>query len=38
MRIFPKYWLPLLIWAGVIFIGSTKNAGSITQSRLVDAR
>jgi len=23
MRVFLKYWLPLLIWIGVIFVGST---------------
>lgn len=33
MRRFLKYWLPLLIWAGVIFIGSTSVLSAEHTSR-----
>jgi VanZ family protein len=33
MKSFLKYWLPLLIWAGVIFIGSTNVMSAEHTSR-----
>jgi VanZ family protein len=33
MKSFLKYWLPLLIWAGVIFIGSTSVLSAERTSR-----
>jgi VanZ family protein len=35
MRIFLKYWLPLLIWLGVIFIGSTDLMSAEHTSRFI---
>ena len=35
MRRFLKYWLPLLIWVGVIFIGSTSVLSAEHTSRYV---
>lgn len=35
MRQFVKYWLPLLIWLGVIFVGSTSVMSSEHTSRYV---
>jgi VanZ family protein len=35
MRRFFKYWLPLLIWLGVIFIGSTNVMSSEQTSRFI---
>jgi VanZ family protein len=33
MRVFLKYWLPLLIWLGVIFAGSTNVMSTAQTSR-----
>jgi VanZ family protein len=33
MRLFLKYWLPLLIWLGVIFVGSTNVMSAEHTSR-----
>jgi hypothetical protein len=33
MRLFLKYWLPLLIWLGVIFVGSTSVLSAEHTSR-----
>ena len=35
MRRFPKYWLLLLIWLGVIFIGSTDLLSAEQTSRFI---
>jgi VanZ family protein len=35
MRRFLKYWLPLLIWLGVIFVGSTSVMSAENTSRYV---
>jgi len=35
MRLFLKYWLPLLIWLGVIFAGSTSVMSAEHTSRYV---
>ena len=35
MRRFVKYWLPLLIWLGVIFVGSTSVMSSEHTSRYI---
>lgn len=35
MRRFLKYWLPLLIWLGVIFVGSTNLMSSEHTSRYI---
>ena len=35
MRRFLKYWLPLLIWLGVIFVGSTSLMSADQNSRYV---
>jgi VanZ family protein len=35
MRQFLKYWLPLLIWLGVIFVGSTSVASAEHTSRYI---
>ncbi len=35
MRLFLKYWLPLLIWLGVIFVGSTSVMSAEHTSRYV---
>jgi VanZ family protein len=35
MRTFLKYWLPLLIWLGVIFIGSTDVLSAEQTSRFL---
>ena len=35
MRIFLKYWLPLLIWLAVIFLGSTDVMSAEHTSRLI---
>ena len=35
MRVFLKYWLPLLIWVGVIFIGSTDLMSAEHTSRFI---
>jgi hypothetical protein len=35
MRVFVKYWLPLLIWLGVIFLGSVDLMSAEHTSRLI---
>ena len=35
MRLFLKYWLPLLIWLGVIFVGSTSVMSAEHTSRYI---
>jgi len=35
MRLFLKYWLPLLIWLGVIFVGSTNVMSAEQTSRYI---
>ncbi len=35
MRVFLKYWLPLLIWLGVIFIGSSDLMSAAHTSRFL---
>ena len=35
MRVFIKYWLPLLIWLGVIFVGSTDLMSAEHTSRFI---
>lgn len=35
MKIFLRYWLPVLIWLGLIFIGSTDMMSSEQTSRLL---
>ena len=35
MKSFLKYWLPLLIWVGVIFLGSTSLMSAEHTSRLI---
>lgn len=35
MRLFLKYWLPLLIWLGVIFVGSTSIMSGEHTSRYI---
>jgi len=35
MRVFLKYWLPLLIWIGVIFVGSTDLMSAEHTSRFL---
>src|SRR2546430_12016799 len=35
MRSFLKYWLPLLIWLGVIFVGSTDLISTEHTSRFI---
>ena len=35
MRLFLKYWLPLLIWLGVIFVGSTSVMSADHTSRYI---
>src|ERR1700758_1146978 len=35
MRVFLKYWLPLLIWLGVIFVGSTDLLSAEQTSRFI---
>ena len=35
MRLFLKYWLPLLVWLGVIFVGSTSVMSAEHTSRYV---
>ena len=35
MRAFLKYWLPLLIWMGVIFVGSTDLMSAEHTSRFI---
>ena len=35
MKSFLKYWLPLLIWLGVIFVGSTSGMSAEETSRYV---
>jgi VanZ family protein len=35
MRLFLKYWLPLLIWLGVIFVGSTDLMSAEHTSRFI---
>src|SRR5215831_8659283 len=35
MRQFVKYWLPLLIWLGVIFVGSTSVMSAEHTSRYI---
>ena len=35
MRRFLKYWLPLLIWLGVIFVGSTNLMSAEQTSRFI---
>src|SRR6476660_9575709 len=35
MRQFVKYWLPLLIWLGVIFVGSTNIMSAEHTSRYI---
>src|SRR5439155_3342847 len=35
MRSFLKYWLPLLIWLGVIFLGSTDLMSAEHTSRFI---
>ena len=35
MKSFLKYWLPLLIWLGVIFLGSTSLMSAEQTSRLI---
>src|ERR1041385_5177162 len=35
MRRFLKYWLPLLIWLGVIFVGSTNVMSAEHTSRYI---
>jgi VanZ family protein len=35
MRVFLKYWLPLLIWLGVIFVGSTDLMSAEHTSRFI---
>jgi VanZ family protein len=35
MRLFLKYWLPLLIWLGVIFVGSTELMSAEHTSRFI---
>src|SRR5205814_3185223 len=35
MRSFLKYWLPLLIWLGVIFVGSTDLMSTEHTSRFI---
>ena len=35
MKIFFKYWLPLLIWLGVIFVGSTSAMSTAHTSRYI---
>jgi VanZ family protein len=35
MRHFLKYWLPLLVWLGVIFLGSTDLLSAQHTSRLI---
>jgi len=35
MKSFLKYWLPLLIWLGVIFLGSTSLMSAEHTSRLI---
>jgi VanZ family protein len=36
MQFFVKYWLPLLIWLGVIFIGSSDLMSAEHTSRIID--
>jgi VanZ family protein len=35
MRVFLKYWLPVLIWLGVIFVGSTEVMSAEQTSRFL---
>ena len=35
MKSFLKYWLPLLIWLGVIFVGSTNVMSAEHTSRYI---
>ena len=35
MQVFLKYWLPVLIWAGVIFVGSTDLMSAEHTSRFI---
>jgi VanZ family protein len=35
MRLFLKYWLPLLVWLGVIFVGSTNVMSAEQTSRFL---
>ena len=35
MRLFLKYWLPLVIWLGVIFVGSTSVMSAEHTSRYI---
>ena len=35
MRVFLKYWLPVLIWLGVIFLGSTEVMSAEQTSRFL---
>src|SRR2546430_15282 len=35
MKFFLKYWLPLLVWLGVIFLGSTNLMSAEHTSRLI---
>src|SRR6266705_2144521 len=35
MKFFLKYWLPLLIWLGVIFVGSTSVMSAEHTSRYI---
>src|SRR5881409_3582598 len=35
MKSFIKYWLPLLVWLGVIFLGSTNLMSAEHTSRLI---
>ena len=35
MKSFLKYWLPLLVWLGVIFLGSTSLTSAEHTSRLI---
>jgi VanZ family protein len=35
MQVFLKYWLPLLIWLGVIFVGSTDLMSAQHTSRFI---
>ena len=35
MKFFLKYWLPLLIWLGVIFVGSTSVMSAEQTSRYI---
>ena len=35
MKFFLKYWLPLLIWLGVIFVGSTNVMSAEHTSRYI---